>query len=78
MGETSYIWGNKDSPQHQVALSSFVQAMDEKELMAIARWVSRDGGTPKIGVLKPKRFARVDCLLWCQVRNILVTDDILD
>lgn len=35
--------------------------------MAIARWVSRDGADPKMGVLSPSMFENVDCLLWVQV-----------
>ena len=51
----------------QVALSSMVQAMYEKGVMAIARWVSRDDMDPKMGVLYPSVFEEVDCLLWVQV-----------
>ena len=54
-------------PPQQVALSSIAQAMAKKELMAIARWVSRDGADPKMGVLSPSLFENVDCLLWVQV-----------
>src|SRR5437879_13373280 len=67
MGEIQYIWAEPTSPQQQVALSSICQAMLEKECMAIARWVSRDGMDPKMGVLVPGEFEKVDCLLWSPV-----------
>lgn len=67
MGEVQYIWADPDSPIQQVALSSIVQAMYEKGSMAIARWVSRDGMDPKMGVLEPTVFDGVDCFLWVQV-----------
>lgn len=37
--------------------------------MAIARWVTKDGMDPKMGVLSPVVFDEVDCLLWVQVRT---------
>ncbi|KAK7059233.1 ATP-dependent DNA helicase yku80 [Paramarasmius palmivorus] len=38
-----------------------------KPLMAIARWVTRDGMDPKMGVLAPTLFENVHCLLWAQM-----------
>lgn len=69
MSEVSYIWADPASPQQQVALSSLVQAMNKRkhEKMAIARWVSRDGMEPKMGVLRACVFEEVHCLLWVQM-----------
>lgn len=67
MGEVQYIWADPSAAAQQAALSSIAQAMFEKNVLAIARWVSRDGMDPKMGVLKPCVFEKVDCLLWCQV-----------
>lgn len=67
MGEVYYIWGDPASAQQQVALSSIAQAMSTKKVMAIARWVARDGADTKMGVLSPSIFDSVDCLLWVQV-----------
>lgn len=67
MGEVQYVWADPRSPAHQVALSSLVGAMDELNMYAIARWVARDNAEPKMGVLAPCRFQKVDCLLWVQV-----------
>ncbi|KAF9448857.1 SPOC domain-like protein [Macrolepiota fuliginosa MF-IS2] len=67
MGEVQYIWADPTSPQQQVALSSVVQALYEKGAVAIARWVSKDEMDPKMGVLFPEVFDKVECLLWVQM-----------
>ena len=67
MGEVQYVWADPDSPQQQVALSSIVQGMSKAKVMAVGRMVSRDGMDPKMGVLTPCSFEKVDCLLWVQV-----------
>ncbi|PPQ90435.1 hypothetical protein CVT25_014953 [Psilocybe cyanescens] len=64
MGELSYVWADPNRPVEQVALSSIVQAMHERRLMAIGRLVTRDDMDPKMGVLAPIMFDGVDCLLW--------------
>lgn len=72
MSEVTYVWADTAQPLQQVALSSLVQAMYEKGAMAIARWVLRDGAEPKIGVLHPVIFDRVDCLMFVRVRFAIV------
>ncbi|KAJ7071583.1 SPOC domain-like protein [Mycena amicta] len=64
MGEIQYIWGDPSQPEQQVAISSIAQAMFEKDVMAIARWVTKDGMDPKMGVLAPGIDEGVDFLLW--------------
>ncbi|KAI1790424.1 SPOC domain-like protein [Ganoderma leucocontextum] len=66
MGEVYYVWADPSSPMQQVALSSIAQAMYEKGVMAIARWVSKDDMDPKMGILYPSVFEEIDCLLWVQ------------
>ncbi|KAK7468469.1 ATP-dependent DNA helicase yku80 [Stygiomarasmius scandens] len=66
-GEVQYIWGDKDSPLQQVALSSIARGMAKKKVMAIARWVTKDGSDAKMGVLNPCLFDKVDCLLWAEM-----------
>lgn len=68
MGEVQYVWADPGAPLQQVALSSIAEAMYEKGVMAIARWVTRDGADPKMGVLKAMADADVDYFLWVQVR----------
>ncbi|KAF8171709.1 SPOC like C-terminal domain-containing protein [Mycena galopus ATCC 62051] len=53
LGEIQYVWGDPSQPEQQVAISSIAQAMYEKNTMAIARWVSKDGMDAKMGVLAP-------------------------
>ncbi|CCL99640.1 uncharacterized protein FIBRA_01660 [Fibroporia radiculosa] len=67
MSEVTYVWADPVQPLQQVALSAVVQAMYEKGAFAIARWIARDGADPKMGVLVPTMFEKVDCLLWVQV-----------
>ncbi|KAF7367429.1 SPOC domain-like protein [Mycena sanguinolenta] len=67
MGEIQYVWGDPTQPEQQVAISSIAQAMYEKNAMAIARWVTKDGMDAKMGVLAPCIAEGVDCLLWAQM-----------
>ncbi|TCD60796.1 ATP-dependent DNA helicase II subunit 2 [Steccherinum ochraceum] len=67
MSEVTYIWADPGSPANQIALSSIVRGMLEKHLMAIARWVSKDGMDPKMGVLCPLSSENVDYFLWVQM-----------
>ena len=67
MGEVHYVWANPDSPLQQIALSSLVEAMDRLNMFGIARWVNKDDSEPKMGVLAPCQFQKVDCFLWVQV-----------
>lgn len=69
MGEVQYIWGNPDNPTAQCALSSVVQAMYEKGVLAVGRWVTGDGRDPRMGVMSPALFEKVHCLLWVPVRH---------
>ena len=68
MGEVQYLWAEPTSGKDQVALSSLVQAMDKHQMYAVTKWVSREGMDPRMGVLAPCRFDKVDCFLWVQVR----------
>lgn len=67
LGEIQYVWGDPSQPEQQVAISSIAQAMFEKNAMAIARWVTKDGMDAKMGVLAPCIAEGVDCLLWAQM-----------
>ncbi len=71
MSEVQYVWADPTSGKQQVIFSSLVQAMLIREVAAIVRWVSREGMDPKMGVLIPREFERVDCFLWVQVRRMV-------
>ncbi|KAI0079062.1 SPOC domain-like protein [Panus rudis PR-1116 ss-1] len=67
MSEVYYIWAEPKTSMSQVALSSLVRAMEDSGLVAIARWVTRDGMDPKIGILEPRVDVDADCFLWVKV-----------
>ncbi|KAH7883997.1 SPOC domain-like protein [Phlebopus sp. FC_14] len=67
LSELSYVYASPTSAADQIAFSSIVQAMYEKGVMAIARMVGRDGADPKMGVLAPVVWEKVDVLLWVQM-----------
>ncbi|KAF9073930.1 SPOC domain-like protein [Rhodocollybia butyracea] len=64
MGEVQYIWANPDNSTAQCALSAMVQAMYEKGVLAVGRWVTGDGRDAKMGIMSPTLFDKVHCLLW--------------
>lgn len=70
MSEVQYVWADPSSGEQQIIFSSLVQAMLARDVAAIVRWVSRDAGDPKMGVLIPRDFEKVDCFLWVQVRRM--------
>jgi len=65
MGEVQYVLANPKSAREQVAFSSMVQTLSDKQAMAIARWVGRSD--PKMGVMMPRVLENIDCFLWVQV-----------
>lgn len=68
MSEVQYVWADPAAPLQQVTLSSIVQAMYVRGSVAIARWVSRDGAEPKMGIMKPVVDDNRDFFMWVQVR----------
>ena len=64
MGEVQYVWAEPSNGAVQFAFSSIVQAMIARSVVAIARLVSRDDMDPKMGLLVPRDFEKVDCFLW--------------
>jgi ATP-dependent DNA helicase 2 subunit 2 len=66
MSEVQFLWGDPASGKSQVEFSSIVQAMDQKELVAVSRWVTRDGGDPKMGIMIPRRWENIDSMSWVQ------------
>ncbi|KAF8323293.1 SPOC domain-like protein [Clavulina sp. PMI_390] len=79
MGEVYYIFGDKGTPKSQVAFSSLVQAMvnftrkgddgDEVSdpMMAIVRYVSRDGSDPKMGIAIARSLEKVDYMVFVKM-----------
>jgi hypothetical protein len=79
MGEVDYVYGSPDSPQDQVAFSAFVNAMHERDMMALTRAVktkARGPGAPKLGVLCPVPGwgdMNIDLCYWAQARLFFVS-----
>jgi ATP-dependent DNA helicase 2 subunit 2 len=69
MSELQFVWADPGSGKAQVALSALVQAMYQKDLAAICRWVTRAGSDPKMGILVPRLWDNIDSLSWVQVNR---------
>ncbi|KZT58400.1 SPOC domain-like protein [Calocera cornea HHB12733] len=72
LGEVSYIYPSDTSSKAQLQFSAIVQAMAERGVMMVVRYVWRDGADPKVGVCKPQplgsvEWGGVDCLLYVQM-----------
>jgi ATP-dependent DNA helicase 2 subunit 2 len=67
MSEVQFLWPDTSSGKAQVEFSSIVQAMHKKDLVAVSRWVTRDHGDPKMGILIPRLWGNIDSLSWVQV-----------
>ncbi|KAI6153115.1 SPOC domain-like protein [Pisolithus tinctorius] len=67
LSEVYYVFADPTSAPDQIAFSSVVQAMFEKGFLAIARMVRTDGSEPKMGVLSPTVWPKVDLFLWVQL-----------
>ncbi len=66
MSEVQFLWADPASGKAQVAFSSLVQAMYQKDLVAVSRWTGRSGD-PKMGLLTPRVWDQIDSLSWVQV-----------
>lgn len=64
IGEVQYVWPDPTNGSNQAAFSSVVQAMLARNVVAIARLVSRDDMDPHMGLLIPRQFEKIDCFLW--------------
>lgn len=68
MSEVQFLWADTSSGKAQVEFSSIVQAMHQRDLVAVSRWVTRDNGDPRMGILIPRLWENIDSLSWVQVR----------
>lgn len=67
LSEASCIIGQKGNERAQIALSSFIHALDENDLLALARLVTKDGKNPVMVVLAPSIDPEFECLVDVQV-----------
>jgi ATP-dependent DNA helicase 2 subunit 2 len=71
MGEVRFIWAEPDNHNSQIQLSAIVQAMVQKDYVAVVRTVDKHNSPPKIGVCKPVIDAdQLHYLYWVQDRTL--------
>ncbi|KAH6633693.1 ATP-dependent DNA helicase-like protein II [Boeremia exigua] len=63
MSRTNYIVPQKGNQQAQLALSSFIHALHEGELNAVARFVSKENKPPIVLLLSPRIEPDFECLV---------------
>ena len=69
MGEVRFIWAELGDHHSQIQMSAVVQAMVQKDYIAIVRTVDKINSPPKVGVCKPVIDAdQLHYLYWVQVR----------
>lgn len=54
MGETWFVFASDGNSRAELQMSSFIHAMWQQEKYAVVRFVRRDGGEPKLGILAPQ------------------------
>lgn len=72
MGEVRYIWPDVTSDRAQIQFSSLVQAMKEKDMAAVVRWVLKDKADPVVGLCVPEIVEvddekKLDFMYWIKV-----------
>lgn len=53
IGEARYVWPDLLSPKAQIQFSALVEAMHDRKMCAVTRWVLKDGGEPTLGACVP-------------------------
>lgn len=74
-----YVWPDVTSPKGQVQFASLVEAMKNKNMSAVVRWVLKDNAEPAIGVCVPMfefpgEGKRIDYMFWVKVSRPYSTD----
>lgn len=53
IGEARYVWPDLLSPKAQIQFSALIEAMHDRKMCAVTRWVMKDGGEPTLGACVP-------------------------
>ncbi|OXH40668.1 ATP-dependent DNA helicase 2 subunit 2 [Cryptococcus neoformans] len=53
IGEARYVWPDLLSPKAQIQFSALIEAMHDRKMCAVTRWVLKDGGEPTLGACVP-------------------------
>ena len=67
LSDTSAIFAQKSSARSQIALSSLIHALQERELVALARLVTKDGRDPVLIMMASEINNDFECLVDVQV-----------
>jgi ATP-dependent DNA helicase 2 subunit 2 len=72
LSEASCIIAQKSNERAQIALSSFIRALEENELVALVRLVTKDDKPPVMLMMAPSIEPDYECLVDVQVCLALV------
>ena len=73
LSESNCIIGQKGNERAQVALSSLIHALYERDLYALARLVTKDGKPPLMVMLAPCIEADIECLVDVQAFVLFIS-----
>jgi len=72
MGEVRFIWAEPDNHSSQIQISALVQAMLQKDFVALVRTVDKANSQPKVGVCRPVVDSdQLHYMYWVQVSTAL-------
>jgi ATP-dependent DNA helicase 2 subunit 2 len=72
LSDTNAIFAQRSNARSQIALSSLIHALQERELLALARLVTKDGRDPVLIMMAPEINNDFECLVDFQVFNYFV------
>jgi ATP-dependent DNA helicase 2 subunit 2 len=72
IGEVRYVWPDTTSAKAQIQFASLIEAMKNKNMSAVVRWVLKDQAEPVIGICVPMHEfpgegKRIDYMFWVKV-----------
>lgn len=71
-----YVWPDTSNAKAQIQFASLIEAMKNKSMSAVVRWVLKDQAEPVIGICVPMfefpgEGKRIDYMFWAKVSRIL-------
>ena len=67
MPQTVQVVARKDDAGAEAALSALIHALQETDMVAVARRTYNNGGAPRLGALLPNIRHELECLVWVQL-----------
>ena len=67
-----YVWPDTSNAKAQIQFASLIEAMKNKSMSAVVRWVLKDQAEPVIGICVPMfefpgEGKRIDYMFWAKV-----------